>query len=106
MNLKTIDKHLKDLDDYFSDISNINKDRIISFINKLKSYLFPKCYKCEYTIKRIYIELLEILSFLGFFFLGFPSSFSPSSSSSSKGTSISGSFNKPKNTYKSRESIF
>lgn len=41
------------------------------------------------------------LSFLGFFFFGFPSSFSPSSSSSSKGTSNSGSFNKPKKTCKS-----
>ena len=35
------------------------------FINHLKHILFPKIFKCEYTINELYIETFEILAFLG-----------------------------------------
>ena len=65
MDLKLIENQLLELDSNFIDISSINKERVISFINSLRSLIFPKCFKREHTIKRIYIELSEILGFLG-----------------------------------------
>ena len=65
MDLKLIENNLLELDSNFVDISNINKERIISFINSLRSIIFPKCFKREHTIKQTYIELSEILGFLG-----------------------------------------
>ena len=63
--LKKIEEEIKYYDECFNNISYINKERIILFINHLKHILFPKVFKCEYTIKQLYIETHEILAFLG-----------------------------------------
>lgn len=64
-NLKEIEEEIKSLDECFNNISYINKERVISFINHLKHCLFPNIFKCEYTIKQLYLETEEILSILG-----------------------------------------
>lgn len=63
--LKAIEEEIKYYDECFNNISYIDKERIILFINHLKHILFPKIFKCEYTIKELYIETFEILAFLG-----------------------------------------
>ena len=47
------------------DLTNINKNNIIEFINELKALLFPKVLKRNLSIKRLYIELYEILNGIG-----------------------------------------
>ncbi len=61
MELLEIENKLNELNYQFIDLSNINKNNIIEFVNELKALLFPKSYKKNQTIKRLYIELSEIL---------------------------------------------
>ena len=61
MELLEIENKLNELNSQFIDLSNINKDNIIEFVNELKALLFPKSYKRTQTIKRLYIEFKEIL---------------------------------------------
>ncbi len=46
----------------FLELSNINRNNIIEFINELKALLFSKTFKRNLTVKRLYIELYEVLS--------------------------------------------
>lgn len=62
MELSEIEFKLNELNSDFTDLSHINKQNIINFINELKALLFPKNIKRNLTIKRLYIELYEIIS--------------------------------------------
>lgn len=64
-NLILIENKLNKLSDEFLDLTNINKKNIIEFINELKALLFPKVFKRNQPIKRLYIELYEILKGIG-----------------------------------------
>lgn len=63
--LKLIETKLNEIDNKYVDLTNINKNNIIEFINELKALLFPKVLKRNLSIKRLYIELYEILNGIG-----------------------------------------
>ncbi len=60
-----IENKLNELDNNFFDLTRINKKNIIEFINELKALIFPKVYKRNQSIKRLYIELYDILKAIG-----------------------------------------
>ncbi|MBE6130139.1 MAG: serine acetyltransferase [Erysipelotrichaceae bacterium] len=60
--LKLIETKLNEIDNKYVDLTNINKKNIIEFINELKALLFPKVLKRNLSVKRLYIELYEILN--------------------------------------------
>ena len=60
--LLKIENKINCLNNEFDDLSNVNGKNIIEFINELKAFLFPKTFKKNHSIKRLYIELYEILS--------------------------------------------
>lgn len=57
-----IENEINDLNFSFLELSNINRNNIIEFINELKALLFSKTFKRNLTVKRLYIELYEVLS--------------------------------------------
>lgn len=63
--LKLIETKLNEINNKYVDLTNINKKNIIEFINELKALLFPKVLKRNLSIKRLYIELYEILKGIG-----------------------------------------
>ena len=63
--LEELEKELNCENDLFKDYSNINRKNIIDFINALLAILFPKTFNKTISIKRLYIELHDILSNIG-----------------------------------------